>query len=410
MNKKFVFSMWTYNDINEFTPDELDVWVDLGMTLPMLPATRIGRDDPSILKPWLDKAEKLGVQVIVNYTGMSYGDYANLGREKYIERVKPLYDALASHPAVHGFCIGDEPFNKEALEAALGTLKVNKELAPHLTPYLNYTGATEDFPPELLGGRDLCGWMKHAYEESGVDEICFDSYSQTINTGGGMTGHITALKKWKDAAKAANDSELWGCLLSSGHHVYSPPDENMYRWQINTAAAAGLRGVLWFRLYDRANVISYYGSPIDEFGDKSEAYYALKRCQRRFNNHFGEIFMKLKHKSTYMINSDRGVFPTFTEGSHDIITKIRANDETMISFFEDENGDEFLCIVHCETRFYGDVYVHFDKSKYYLSEYTMNGAHQSRPDGAEADCEINDAFVEFTPIPAALHLFKIVKK
>jgi hypothetical protein len=91
-------------------------------------------------------------------------------------------------------------------------------------------------------------------------------------------------------------------------------------------------------------------------------------------------------------------------------SKIRANDETMISFFEDENGDEFLCIVHCETRFYGDVYVHFDKSKYYLSEFTMNGRVQTRPDGDQADCEINDAFVEFTPIPAALHLFKIVKK
>ena len=410
MNKKFVFSMWTYNDIREFTPDEIDVWIDLGMTLPMLPTTYIGRDDPSILKPWLDKAQERGIQVIVNYSGMSYGDYAELGRDEYIKRVKPLYDALADHPAVHGFCIGDEPFNKKAIEASLETLKINKELAPHLSPYLNYTGATEDFSAETLGGRDLTGWIKHAKEESGVDEICFDTYSQTINDGEGTTSHLISLKKWKEAARAADDSELWGCLLSSAHHVYSPPDETGYRWQINTAAAAGLRGVLWFRLYDRANVITYYGSPIDEFGDRSEAYYALKRCQRRFNNHFGEIFMKLRHKSTYMINSNRGVFPEFTEGTHDVITKIRANDETMISFFEDENGDEFLCIVHCEKRFYGDVYVHFDKSKYYLSEFYMNGAVQSRPDGDESDCEINDEFVEFTPIPAALHLFKIVKK
>ncbi|MBR6915904.1 MAG: hypothetical protein IKN36_06055, partial [Clostridia bacterium] len=173
MNKRFVFSMWTYNDINEFTPDEIDVWIDLGMTLPMLPSTKIGRDGPEVLLPWLDKAHSRGVQVIVNYSGMSYADYARLGRDEYIKLVKPLYDAFGGHPAVHGFCIGDEPFSKEALEAALGTLKVNKELAPHLSPYLNYTGATEDFPPEKLGGRDLSGWIKHAYEESGADEICF---------------------------------------------------------------------------------------------------------------------------------------------------------------------------------------------------------------------------------------------
>ena len=410
MNKRFVFSMWTYNDISEFTPDEIDVWIDLGMTLPMLPAASIERDGPETLLPWLNKAQERGIQVIVNYPAINYAAYGELGRDEYIKRVKPLYDAFADHPAVHGFCIGDEPFNKGALEAALGALKVNKELAPHLSPYLNYTGATQSFSQETLGGRDLSGWIKHAYEESGVDEICFDSYSQTINSGDGMTDHLISLREWKNAAKGANDSELWGCLLSSGHHVYTPPNETGYRWQINTAAAAGLRGVLWFRLYDRAEVITYYGSPIDEFGDKSEAYYALKRCQRRFNNHFGEIFMRLRHKSTYMINSYRGVFPTFTEGTHDVIKKIRANDETMISFFDDEEGNEYLCVVNCETRFYGDVYVHFDKSRYFLSEQNMNGAVQTRPDGDQADCVINDEFVEFTPIPAALHLFKIIKK
>ncbi len=37
MNDKFVFSMWTYNDLEEFTPEEMDKWVDCGMTVPMLP-------------------------------------------------------------------------------------------------------------------------------------------------------------------------------------------------------------------------------------------------------------------------------------------------------------------------------------------------------------------------------------
>ncbi len=402
--------MWTYNDISEFTPDELDVWADLGMTVPMLPSTATDRDDPAILLPWLDKAESLGMKVIVNYCDIGYAAYAGLGEEKYVERVKPLYDALAGHPAVYGFCIGDEPFDKKALEAAVGCLKVNKRLAPHLTPYLNYTGATMGFDDETRGGRDLAGLMKYARDEVGEYDICFDSYSQTINEGGGKTMHLEALREWKKAAKAADDSDLWGCLLSSGHHVYTPPTEVGYRWQIHTAAAAGLRGVLWFRLYDRANVNTYYGSPIDEFGDKSEAYYALKRCQRRFNNHYGEIFMKLRHKSTYCVNSDRGVFPNFGEGTHDAITKIRANDETMVSFFEDDEGREYLVIVNMETRFYGDVFVYLDKSRTTLVELNMNGAEESRPDGDGSCCDKNDSYIEFTPIPAALHLFRIDRK
>ena len=40
----------------------------------------------------------------------------------------------------------------------------------------------------------------------------------------------------------------------------------------------------------------------------------------------------------------------------------------------------------------------------------MNGAVETRPDGPQADCESGESFVEFTPIPAALHLFRIDKK
>ncbi len=402
--------MWTYNDIGEFTPDEMDTWVDLGMNVPMLPKTYIGRDDPSVLLPWLDKAQSLGIEVIVNYENMSYRDVIELGAEGYEARIRPLYEAIGNHPAVHGFCIGDEPGTRENLEASLECIRINKKVAPHLTPYLNYRGDTENMSAETLAGHDFNGWMKKVRDVTGTTEICYDDYTQQINDGDGKTMYLSSLKKWADAGKAADDSDVWGCLLSSGHHVYRPPTEVDYRWQINTAAALGLRGVLWFRLYDRANVITYYGSPIDEFGDKSEAYYALKRCQRRFSTHYGEIFMKLRRKSTYLVKSDRGVFPTFTEGCHDAIKKIRANDETLVSFFEDGEGREYLAVVDLETRFYGDVFIHIDKSRTTLVELNMNGAVETRPDGDQADCEVADDHVEFTPIPAALHLFRIDRK
>ena len=407
-NKKFVFSMWTYNDLCEFTPDEMDTWADLGINLPMLPKTYVDRDDPKLLLPWLDKAKELGVEAIVNYEDMSYRAYVELGAEGYEARIKPLYDALASHPAVHGFCIGDEPGTKENMAASLEAIRINKKLAPHLTPYLNYRGDTLSMD-EQLGGLDFNGWMKRVYDETGSDEICFDDYTQQINDTG-KAWYLGAVRKWADAGRAAGDSDVWACLLSSGHHVYAPPTEVDYRWQINTAAALGMRGVLWFRLYDRENVISYYGSPIDEFGDKSEAYYALKRCQRRFSNHFGEIFMKLRLKENYLVGSDWGVFPTFGPGCHEAIKDIKANDGTLVSFFEDAEGREYLVIVDLETRFYGDVYVYLDKSRYSLVELTMNGAVETRPDGPQADCESGESFVEFTPIPAALHLFRIDKK
>ncbi len=395
--------MWTYNDIGEFTPDELEVWADIGMTVPMLPSAVIGRDDPEILLPWLDRARELGLEVIVNYSGMGYDECRRLGAEAYRAKIKPLYDALASHPAVHGFCVGDEPSNREDLEASAETVRINKELAPHLTPYLNYTGSTVDFSDAERGGRTLCEWMKYVWEKTGTEEICFDSYAQTINAGPGKTSHLKAVRDMVEAGKAGGGADVWGCLLSSAHHVYSPQKEVDYRWQINTAAALGMRGVLWFRLYDRVGSSNeYYGSPIDEYGTKTEGYYALRRCQRRFSDHFGEIFMRLHHKKTFAVKSDRGVFPEFAEGSHDVIDAVRANDETFVSFFDGDDGHEYLCVVDSETRFYGAYELYYDRERFELYEITLNGADESPVRGQNGD--------ERTIMPAGLHLFKIVRK
>ena len=44
MADKFAFSMWVYNDIREFTPDEMKIWRDCGMNIPLAPKTYVGRD------------------------------------------------------------------------------------------------------------------------------------------------------------------------------------------------------------------------------------------------------------------------------------------------------------------------------------------------------------------------------
>lgn len=402
MNDRFVFSMWTYNDLEEFTPDELDKWVECGMTIPMLPKTFISKHDPKLLIPWLDRAEKLGVKVIVNYWDMCYKDYIRLGEEEYTRLIAPLYDAIGSHPAVYGFYVGDEPLGGEQIEAAFNCVRINKKLAPHLTPFLNYRGGTVSFSKEDLGGRTLGEWMKHVRDETGTTDICYDVYSQMINDGGGKDGFFKILGRMCDAGKEAEDSEVWACLLSSGHHVYAAPNETDIRWQINMSAALGMRGVMWFRFYDRVGANELFGSPIDEYGNKTEAYYAMMRCQRRFTDNYGEIFMKLKHKKTFAARSERGIFPEFTEGCHELIRSIKPNDEAIVSFFEDDKGVEYLCIVHGVTKYYGVVNIVHDADKCTLTEVRLNG----KQCGKVGDDENG----EFVFIPAGLKLLRIDRK
>ncbi len=401
MHDSFVFTMWTYNDLDEFTPDEIDKWVECGMTVPMLPKTYSGKDDPKALLPWLDRARELGVRVIANYEDVSYKDFIKLGRDEYKKRVAPLYEAIGDHPALYGFCVGDEPLGREQMEATAECIRINRELGPNLTPFINYRGETTSFDREDLLGLDLTGWFRYVREISGSPEFCFDVYGQMINDLGGKTGFFEIVRDMVEAAKGAG-VEAWGCLLSSGHHVYAAPREVDIRWQIHMSAALGLRGVQWFRFYDRAFANELYGSPIDEFGNLTEAYYAMQRCQRRFTNHYGRLIMQLEHKKTYALKSDRGVFPDFEPGEHELIKSIEPNDETIVSFFEDKNGDEYMCIVHGETRFYGVVEIDWDRERCDLMSVRANGSDVRRFDGDDPG--------KLYLIPAGLELIKIVRK
>ena len=322
--------------------------------------------------------------------------------------MRPLYEALGSHPALFGFYIGDEPSDPASYRACQAIIKIHKTLAPHLTPFLNYMGGMVDHSREHFGGRDLSGWIKYVTDTTGVEVVCFDQYDQMINDHGGMTMFFRGVRDMVEAGKGAG-VDTWGCLLSSGGHVYKAPNEAEIRWQIHMAATLGLRGVLWFRFYDRDFAIGSYGSPIDEFGNKTEAYYGMLRTQRRFSNHFGEKIMHLNHKMTYSVTLDRGVFPMFGEGDHELIKGIKADDETIVSFFDGDDGDEYMCVCNSEYHHYGVVRFTIDPGKVALRAVRWNGREYS--DLADGDeNKPGDEELELVLHPAGFDMFKLERK
>lgn len=400
---KYHLSTWVYNPVEEFTPDEVDLWADCGLTVPVAPRLEIGKNRPEELIPFLDRAQELGIKLIGNFAGLDYNAYRALGQDGYEKRMKSVIDAVGDHPALYGIDVGDEPNSPEDIEASRRCIETEKRLAPHLTPYLCYTGNSRTFGSERFGGRDLKGWLKYVRETTGTDEVYFDVYDQAVNDGGGKTSYFACVRDWVEAADYAG-CEARGVLLSSAHLVFRQQREVDLLWQLNSAAAMGLRGVQWFRFYDRERVITYSGSPVDEFGNKTKLYYGMMRVQRRFNNHYGELFMRLRHKKTYEVKSDRGVFPEFRPGDHELIKSIEPNDETMVSFFEDEDGTEYMVLFHTVTKYYGVVNVRFDDTKCDLYKITNNGAEESRCRNHDGEDEGN------TILPASIAMYKIVRK
>lgn len=374
MTEKFPIGFWNYNRIEDFPPDEVNVWADCGITVTMAPRFVYGKDDPDKMLAMLDAAEKRDLKLILWIEGLESEYCSQLGEEKYRERCVEIINRFR-HPALYGFFIGDEPSDKKAFECCWNAVKIQRETAPELKPYLNLHTNMDDTPPEQFGGRTFRTWLKDFAADTGVSVFSYGHYDQMWDENG-VDSYYRNLKALNEAAKGAG-VDVWNTMLSSAHYMFRIPTEYELMWQITTAASCGSRGIVWFRFYDRPHGQNYHGSPVDEYGNKTETYYNMLRANRRFQDHFGKLIMKLHHKASYFTGKKYGGFDMLEYKKHPVIDYVRSTEQALVSFFTDDDGYEYLILVNSSMKNPGVYRPEFDREKYKLEKYTFNGEQVS---------------------------------
>ena len=374
-DNSFAFGSWVYNPLSDFTPEEVDTWKEFGLNVTVTPMLQYGRDDLKTMIPFLDKAAEAGIRLIVFIGGLSYGDLAHIGEEKYRERFTEVYNLYKGHPALEGFVIGDEPNGIKSMDATKAAVRIQLEVAPELDPYINFQGSTYARSNNFREGETYEEWFHNFVKETGVRKICFDTYNSTINYEG-IPWQLMEIREMVSVCEKEG-VEAWVTLLCSGHLAYHAPSEYEQCMQVHSAAALGCKGVTWFRMYDRDIAPEYSGSPIDEFGNRTEAFNGMMRVMRRFSLQYGEIFMKLKRTKTYRIGKKDGGYPEFVEGCHDVIKSIDCLDDLIVSFFEDPDGIEYMVLVNLSLDIrYAALTINLYEGKGSLFISILNGKNE----------------------------------
>ena len=371
MANKFSFGGWIYNPVGYFSPDEIDVWSECGFNMGVTEHAVYGKDNFADMIPLLDRAYEKGIRMYANVSGIKHDDIVVIGDEECERRVREICSVIGDHPALAGFFAGDEPGTYEAIHASERCMRIMKKVAPHLQPYLNITGNSPKFSREVFGGKSFPQWLEDITTEINDAHFSFSQYNQMVDSDG-ITDYFNSIKGIVEHAEKTGFG-IWSCGLLSAHYNFRIPTEYDIMWQITTAAALGCKGVFWFRFYDRAIGPNYHGSPVDEYGNKTEQYYRLLRCQRRFNDHYGEIIMSLKRKSSYFMGTQRGDYPMFGANTHPYVTAIKAERDAIVSFFEDESGKEYMVLVNASQTKDGVFKIYLDKEKSDLVEVLFNG-------------------------------------
>ncbi|NLE13644.1 MAG: hypothetical protein GX628_08225 [Clostridiales bacterium] len=371
---KYPIGFWNYTPVGMLGPEAVKDWTDLGMNMALSPEFPEGAD-PALMLPLLDACAEAGVKVIMSdRRARWYG--AAKEPEKYRERFAAALADFGSHPAVMGFHVGDEPTNEESFADCITSHRIQLEMAPHLTPHLNFLPYWKGIEQSILKAPTFADWAKSMVEKADLRILCYDCYCQMNPNDEGVDQYFTNLRKFAEAAEAAG-IEPWTTLLSVGHFRYRVPNEDDFRWQINTAAACGMRGILWFFIYMREPHSNYRLAPIDEFGERSETFERLSRVNRHFAHHFGDFFMEAKHLGTFCTVTAYGGYPLFEDGVTDpALRKITCphNLPAIVSFFERE-GRRHVAVVNNSTRESGQFRLHFAKDHPVLERFNWNHSY-----------------------------------
>jgi hypothetical protein len=339
----FPIGFWNYASIDWLDVGCVKDWADAGMTLAMSP--EYGPEPAHIAKMHeiLDACSEAGISVILCDKRSYWRNLTAIGEEAYRAEFAAAVKDFAKHPAVFGFHVGDEP-NKEDFTDACLAQRIQKELAPDLTPFCNlypwHPGITE-----RLGFDSWARYLDAYVLNAKPDLLCYDCYSQMNPGTEGWDMYFRNLREFGEAARRHN-IPFWTTLLSVGHFRYRCPTEDDLRWQLNTALAHGAQGILYFFFYMRRPHDNYRVAPIDEHWERTQTFEWLSRVNRSLLKGPAAVVRELTLERVSHVGQAWGDVALFEGG--DLVKNAVSHHRTplIVSEFMHTNGSRYVMVVN----------------------------------------------------------------
>lgn len=371
----YPIGFWNYTATGQLGPEAVKDWADLGMTMAVSPEYNPAHHDKNALLAILDACAEYGIKVILSDSRARWGGAAK-DPEAYEKQFTEAYEDFGKHPAAMGFHVGDEPWSDEAFADCIAAHRIQLKVAPELTPHLNFLPYWEGQEKDVLKSPTFSDWAGRMVEQADLKILCYDCYTQMNPDEAGVHQYYTNLRKFSEAADATGITP-WTTLLSVGHFRYRCPNEDDLRWQLNTAVASGMKGILWFFVYERAPMSNYRVPPIDEFGDRTETFTWMSRVNRHFLHQFGDFFLNAEHKATYHTVKQYGGYAPFVPGeTSDVILDVESVHglPAVVGFFE-KDGEKFVAVVNNNTKESGQFRLHVPKTVKTFQRMNWNGTY-----------------------------------
>lgn len=370
MDKKvFPIGFWNTAPATKFGVDGVKDWYDFGATLTMTGFYELDADKEKMIAI-LDECYENNIKILFVDRRIDFRNFRHPDFTKHFER--DIND-FGSHPAVYGFYLGDEP-SGDQIEDAIELVRLFKEKCPDKEPFINLLPwvpwSVKDDPLLLAeSNANYKDKLVDFVKRSGIKILCFDCYFQ-------LQGR-KPVEKWVDVyfrnlqiykqAAIESGAELWFTTLSTGHGGYRCPTQDEFRWEINTAVAHGVEGLLYWFMYAEPYNFNYRCHPINQFNERTDTFRWLSTENRIFQMTFGTLFTELTFDKVYHVHKAYGGTSLLEDVGDEYVAEVKTYDEdnehtpAILSRFEREGEPDkyYYALVNNSTEKNVYAYVKF---------------------------------------------------
>jgi hypothetical protein len=240
----------------------------------------------------LDAIHAAGLKAIVNDARVSGYDWTNVDEITARPKIAALIAETGKHPAVFGYYLRDEP----PASFFSGLAKVSaliRELAPDKWPYINL------FPNYATAGQlaapDYAAYLDQVIAACKPTTLSYDHYA-LLDNDSLREGFWLNLEQLAAASKK-HGIPFWNIVLTVAHFNYRELAPADLRFQAYSTLLYGGRGISYFT-YVAPSVGNYRMAPIDQFGNPTETWNALRNTNLQVLK-LAPTFLQLRWDDTY---------------------------------------------------------------------------------------------------------------
>jgi len=212
--------------------------------------------------------------------------------EEYAAAVAKDIENGKQNPHLYGHFITDEP-NADAFRYFSQVCQELNRQVPEAQWYLNL------FPticsPETLKTATYEEYVERFINECEPHWVGYDNYT-LMDDGTIRADHWYQIRIIRDIT-LAHGIPFQACVLATGHLNYRAPSEADLFFEVYSALLYGAKGIQYFNYWPPARA-SYHGGPVDQLGNKTPTWYAIKAVNESVHN-LAPVLNRLQSTKVY---------------------------------------------------------------------------------------------------------------